>query len=124
MAVLKKTIKGVLIGLFLYGAVLFLLGKMLVFKTGVDWIYGLAFGIGMAALLFLHMSFTIQYSLKEQRGENYLILQSTIRKLIMLVALIVAIKFFGPQGAIMTLLGMLGLKVSALTQPLWIRNER
>lgn len=122
MKQVKQTLTGFLIGIGIYAVLVEAVGFFFTddFKS---YTLGLLLGILVSVCLIFHMAATLDKALDLPAGkaEGYARCQSLVRILIMLVALLVGFKI-DHFNFITLILGLLGLKIGALTAPFFLKR--
>lgn len=122
MEQVKETLRGVVIGILLYAALVEIVG---IFFSGniQGYTQGLLAGTAVAIFLMVHMAVTLDKGLDmpEQQAVKYTRRQSFVRLGIMLAALLLGV-VFDQLNFIALVLGLLGLKIGALVAPFFLKR--
>lgn len=113
----KETIIGFLLGISVYTFLVEVVG--IVFSNGrKEYTLGLLIGVGVAIILFFHMTRTLDKALDlpPEQATKYVKRQAFLRLFFMLVALLLVI-ILPDVNFIAAVLGMLGLKIGAYIAP-------
>ena len=116
---MNETLKDLIIGIVLFMLIVCIIGA-LVWNNKLSFILGDILGSFIAVLIAIHMNATIAKALhmNEEGAAKYTKKMSILRLIIMSCAVVVALTLPEVFNLIGTLLGILGLKVSAYLQPL------
>lgn len=116
---MNETLKDLIIGIVLSMLIVCIIGA-LVSNNKLSFILGNILGSIIAILLAFHMNATISRALgmNEEGAAKYTKKMSILRLIIMGCAVVVALTLPEVFNLIGTLLGVLGLKISAYLQPL------
>lgn len=116
---MNETLKDLIIGIVLFMLIVCIIGA-LVSNNKLSFILGDILGSFIAVLIAIHMNATIAKALhmNEEGAAKYTKKMSILRLIIMSCAVVVALTLPEVFNLIGTLLGILGLKVSAYLQPL------
>ena len=118
----KETLKGVFVGMLIYALLVEAVG---IFFSGdiLAYTLGLLVGTAVAVCLMIHIAYTLDKGLdmQENQAVKYTRRQSLIRLGIMLAALLIGV-IFDQINFISLVLGLLGIKIGALTAPFFLKR--
>lgn len=119
MKKMNETLKDLIIGIVLCMVVVCIIGA-LVTDNKLSFIFGELLGSIIAIMLAIHLNASISRALdmNEEGAAKYTKKMAILRLIIMGCAVVVALTFPEIFNLIGTLLGILGLKISAYLQPL------
>lgn len=117
----SKALKYLVLGIFLF----FIIASIPVLIFSTDKIkaeLGLFVGAVMAAAMAVHTNIVINKSLYMESRQTFMITANTIGRLLVVMAILVVIVYTQVINVITVLVGLLGLKISAYLQPLFIKK--
>lgn len=119
MKKMNETLVDLIIGIVFCTVVISIIG-LLITNNKLSFILGELLGSGIAIMLSFHLNASISRALdmNEEGAAKYTKKMAVLRLIIMGCAVVVALTFPEVFSVIGTLLGILGLKISAYLQPL------
>lgn len=122
MKLVKETFVGFLIGLFVYAAVIEIVG---IFFSGdiLPYTAGLAIGVVSAILIFSHMAWTLNraFDYPEDGATKYVRKQTFLRLFVMVLVMLPGV-LIDDINFVTLVLGLFGLKIGALIAPFFLRR--
>lgn len=122
---LNEALPGLVLGIIVYGVLLQLAGVWLV-SDRLRYSVGLWIGIACALFMAVHMAVSIEDAVSigtEDGAKKKAVAGAMLRYVVVLIVLLLT--FYFDLGMVLpTLLGVLGLKISAYLQPLFRRLQQ